>query len=251
LSAARALGWLIVALGLSIAAPTVRAQDGLVIDLSETFVPITTGFSGTRLLLYGVTDGASDVVVVVRGFRVYQTVRKKERLLGIWVNRRQLTFERVPAFYTMAASGPLDVVMDKDERKKHEVGLENISVAVEEGQKAAVDVDVFREALLRAKIKQGLYYPVPRSVSLVGNRLFRTSLVFPVNVPVGVYVTDVYLTKNGKVVEQKTTFIEVRKFGLEAQIFEFARSNSLAYGVFAILIAALAGWIAAVALRKT
>ena len=221
------------------------------IDLSETFVPITTGFSGTRLLLYGVTDGNSDVVVVVRGFRIYQTVRKKERLLGVWVNRRQATFERVPAFYTMASSGPLDLVMNKDERAKHEVGLEYISISLEQGQKVAADVDVFREALLRAKIKQGLYYPVPRSVSLIGNRLFRTSLVFPMNVPVGVYVADVYLTKDGKVVEQKTTFIEVRKFGLEAKIFEFARSNSLAYGVFAILIAVMAGWIAAVALRKT
>ena len=47
------------------------AGDGratpLVADLSDYLVAITTGFSGTNVLLFGAIDEPGDVVVVVRG----------------------------------------------------------------------------------------------------------------------------------------------------------------------------------------
>jgi hypothetical protein len=39
----------------------------LVADLSAHEISITTGFTGTELILFGATEGEGEVVVVVRG----------------------------------------------------------------------------------------------------------------------------------------------------------------------------------------
>ena len=41
--------------------------QGLVADASRHLVAITTGFVGTKVLLFGATEGEGDVIIVVRG----------------------------------------------------------------------------------------------------------------------------------------------------------------------------------------
>ena len=64
----------------------VGAAEPLVADLSKHLVAITTGFAGTDVLLFGAVEGDGDVVVVVRGPNHTETVRRKQRQFGIWVN---------------------------------------------------------------------------------------------------------------------------------------------------------------------
>jgi len=44
--------------------------------------------------------------------------------------------------------------------------------------------------------------------------------------------------------------LRVAKAGLGAEIYQFAHRNSALYGIIAILIALLAGWLAGVVFRK-
>ena len=71
---------------------------------------ITTGFAGTNVLLFGAVDGQGDVVVVVRGPDRPVTIHRKSRVLGIWANTAQMTFERAPSFYAVASSRPLNEI---------------------------------------------------------------------------------------------------------------------------------------------
>ncbi|HEV3177595.1 MAG TPA: TIGR02186 family protein, partial [Stellaceae bacterium] len=57
---------LLASLGLAAASGPARAQ-ALVADLTNHLVAITTGFTGTSVVLFGATDGNGDVIVVVRG----------------------------------------------------------------------------------------------------------------------------------------------------------------------------------------
>src|ERR1700730_18154027 len=88
-------------------APPTRAED-LVADLTGHLIAITTGFTGASVVLFGATDGPGDIVVSVRGPEREMTVRRKERIVGIWINTDDLTFAKVPSFYDIAASRPLD-----------------------------------------------------------------------------------------------------------------------------------------------
>ena len=76
-------------------------------------------------------------------------------------------------------------------------------------------------------------------------------MFFPANVPTGSYTVEVYLFRDRKAVMTQRTPLTVHKIGLEADIFNFAHQQSALYGIIAIVIALMAGWLAGVMFRKT
>ena len=251
----RALRILIALLigGLGAAAP---AAD-LVVDMSQSEVEISTAFAGSNLLLFGATEADGHVVVVVRGPLGVETVRRKERIAGIWINREEVRFANAPAFYWIAASGPIESVLNEDQRARFQIGIEDLVLVPRDQREFDPKVRAFRDALVRNKQEQGLYQVDPSWVDFVGGqvfkggRLFRTDIRFPANVPLGVYIIDVYLARDGVVSAERPRFIQVRKSGFEAAIFNFAHLNSFAYGLVAVFIAASAGWLGSLAFRRS
>ncbi len=245
--------WALVVTG-SMAVGQARAQnpaDEVTVDLSEPVVQITAGFAGTDLLVFGVAPGAGDIVVVVRGPEQNEIVRRKERVFGIWMNREEIEFRKVPAFYVMASNRSLDQFMPGGVADIFQIGLENLQLDPSpEDVERLPDWDEFRHGFLRNKQRQGLYRWDPLNLIFKNNRLFRTTVPFPANVAVGAFSIEVYLIRKGELVAQETQLLNVRKFGVEASVFSFAHRHSLAYGVIAVLIAALAGWVANAAFRR-
>ena len=84
----------------------VRAAE-LVSGLSTDLIQITSSFTGTDFVIFGAIDPPrtpanatmQDLVVVIRGPTLDMTVRRKERILGIWVNREQVAFSGLPGYY--------------------------------------------------------------------------------------------------------------------------------------------------------
>ena len=224
-------------------APLLRAQD-LVIDLSNPVVAITAGFSGTDLLLFGATSQKGDVVVVVRGPQENHVVRVKERVAGVWVNGDEVTFTDVPFYYAIAANRPINEFVPAEEANIHQIGTEHLLFKPLVTHDQIDDPAPFAAALLRIKEGQNLYAERPNSLSFLGHGLFRTDIHFPANVSVGTYGIDVYLFRDGELIDTQTSLLNIRKFGVEASIFDFAHRYSLAYGILAVLVAAAAGWFA-------
>jgi uncharacterized protein (TIGR02186 family) len=220
------------------------------VDLADPVVQITAGFSGTDLLLFGVAPGEGDIVIVVRGPIHDQTVRKKDQVLGVWVNKDEITLEDVPAYYAMASNRSLDEFLPGGIANIHQIGLENLQFHPKDKSRTDEDWDHFRHALLRNKQHQNLYTWDPLPLIFKGNRLFRTKIRFPANVSVGTFGIETYLIRKGELVDSHTTLLNVRKFGVEARVYDFAHRHSFAYGILAIAIACLAGWAANAAFRK-
>lgn len=241
--------------GLAFLVASPLAARELVVDLSEPVVRVTTGFTGSKLLLYGHAAGPGDVIVVVRGPQADKTVRKKERIVGIWANRGAMTFNAVPGFYTISSNKPIAEILGGEQRAYHQIGTDYLPLAAEEESldpgPSRREVIAYREALIRNMERDGLFSTQTGNLLFLGNGLFRTRIAFPANVPIGTYGIDVYLVRDNEVVAFETTLLSVRKFGLEAEIYDLAQRHSLAYGVLAILIAAGAGWIASAAFRKS
>ena len=239
---------LVLLLGCGLSPAAGRAAE-LVADLSDHLVAVTTGFVGTRLLLFGAVEGQGDVIVVTRGPDRSVTVRRKDRVAGIWMNRDQLTFHEVPAFYAVAASRPLDAIASEAELTRHRIGLERLRVTAVGGH-APGEVARFHDALVRLKLNDGLYRSTVSQVEFLGTQLFRTSIVFPANVPTGKYDVAVFLLRGGQVVSAQTSPLFVSKIGIGATISDFAHDEAAAYGVVAILVALAGGWLAAVAFNR-
>ncbi|MDP3524862.1 MAG: TIGR02186 family protein, partial [Hoeflea sp.] len=111
-------------------------------------------------------------------------------------------------------------------------------------------VTEFREALRRIKQADGLYQRDPTGVRFISKSLFRASVRLPANIPVGQHKVRAVLYKNGEFVMERQIPLRVVKTGLEQFIFNFAHLHGLAYGVFAVFLAALTGWLSSLMFRK-
>jgi uncharacterized protein (TIGR02186 family) len=224
-----------------------RAQS-LVFDLSTHLIEITTGFAGTDMLLFGVTEGEGDVVVVLRGPATDTTVRRKSRIAGIWINTSKMVFGGAPAFYRVASSRPLSEIAPAI-RARHQLGTEYLRFAPPPGADPA-EVAEFRDGLLRSKERHRLYSVREGEVSFLGPRLFRTRVALPANVPPGSYTAEVLLVKGGQVIAAQTTPMFVSKIGIGADAYEFAHAHAAVYGILTVIFAVLAGWGAGVFFRR-
>lgn len=244
----RAATLLLLALTL-LAAAAAGARAELVAALSNHLVAVSTGFSGTDVLLFGTTDGSGDVVVVVRGPDSVVTVHRKGRAWGIWMNEADLAFSKVPGFWSIASSRPIDSILADGVAEFHGLGLPWLQFEPLENTSQR-RIAEFRDALIRTKQRAGLFSEEPGPIAFLGQRLFRTDIWIPANAPIGTYTVSVFLIRDGEVVSAETTPLVVGKVGFEARVFDFAQKQSLGYGVLAVLVAALAGWLASLAFRK-
>ena len=217
-----------------------RAQQ-LVADLTSHLVAITTGFTGTSVVLFGAIEGGGDIVVVVRGPEGETVVRRKSRVAGIWLNTRSVAFDNVPSFYAVLANKPVDEIVPANLRQLHEIGIDNLKLNPAEKAKAA-DITEFRAALIEEEQRGGFYDKQPGTVNFLGDKLFRASLDFPATVPTGTYSIQVFLMRKGDIVAAQTTPLIISQTGLEADINDFAQNRSLLYGLVAVAMAAMAGW---------
>jgi uncharacterized protein (TIGR02186 family) len=244
-----ALGGLAVALLLATVGPA-RGVQTLVADLSEHLVAITMGFAGAEVLLFGAIDGPGDVVVVVQGPKREVRMHRKSRVLGVWANTATMTFESVPSYYAVNASGPLDEIALPQVRARQQMGLDQLRIDLPRAKASPNVADAWRAALIRAKQREGHYQDATGDVTFLGDRLFRADIRFPANVPTGSYTVETYLLREGRVVSAQTTPLIVGKVGMEADLFDFAYERPALYGLVAILIALVAGWLAHSVFRK-
>jgi uncharacterized protein (TIGR02186 family) len=242
----RTLSIALALLGLAFA--PARAQP-LVADLSDHLIAITAGFAGTDVLLFGATEGEGEVVVILRGPDNPVVVRRKSRVLGIWINRERVTFTGAPSFYRVAASRPLEEITTPALRARHQLGLDTLRLVPERNLRPD-RLEEFRAGLIRNKQRQELYATEVGRVSFLGPRLFRTRIYLPANVPPGSYTVEVLLVRNGQVIAAQTTPMFVSKTGIGAEVYDFAHRHAAVYGLIAVLLAATGGWSASVIFRK-
>ncbi len=230
-------------------APASALASALVVDLSSNQIEITTNFTGTNLLLFGAIDRKGDVVVVVRGPRRTEVVRRKERVAGIWINRAAVTFESVPGYNFVASSRPLEQIASEETLQRLQIGSERLRLQPVGSANSAL-ASSFRKGLIDLKKRKALYTDMPGNVSIRSEKLFRADLNFPSNVPTGSYTAEIYHFDGGKPVSVNRTQLSVQKAGVEEAIYNYAHDHSAIYGIVAILIALFAGWLGGVIFRK-
>ena len=157
-------------------------------------------------------------------------------------------FDDVPGFYAVAASRPLHEILTFDMLDRYQLGIGELKLPV-----TARPRPTSRTMPALCCGSASAWDSMPTRVghiSFIGDRLFRTSFAFPSTVPTGIYNVDVYLVRDGKIVDAQSFPLLVNRAGFSADIYNFAHRNGLAYGVIAVLTALIFGWIAHLAFRR-
>ncbi|MCV3272222.1 TIGR02186 family protein [Roseobacter sinensis] len=232
------------------------AAEDIVLGLSKDTVSIDTSFDGSEILIFGAVkreapipdDPRLQVIVTVAGPDETFTVRRKEKVLGIWVNTDAVEIDRAPSFYAVSTSTLLGLSLSETEDLRHRVSIPRAIRSV--GAPDTIeDATRFTEALIRIKSRSNQYQLNEGTVSVDEQTLFRTAIELPAALTEGDYQTRIFLTRGGKVVSKYETSIYVRKVGLERWLFRLSRENALLYGIMSIAIAIAAGWSASAVFR--
>lgn len=230
-------------------------QEEIVLGLSQNRVAITARFDGSDILIFGAVKRetaipASDlnVIITVQGPEAPVLVRRKERRFGIWINTAAVEVDSAPSFYAVVSSGPLAEVIKNIENQRHKITVERAIRSV--GAPAELgDAQDFTEALMRIQRANGNYQLLENAVEIDQQTLFRSSIALPSNLTEGSYKARIFLTREGNVISDFETEIDVRKVGLERFLFNLAQEQALLYGLLSIVIAIFAGWGASAAFR--
>jgi uncharacterized protein (TIGR02186 family) len=238
-----------------LAGATPATAEKLVFALSNHRVLINSSFTGAELVLFGTVEPngparerpSYDIVVTVTGPRQDLVTRRKERVLGIWVNAASRTFAEAPTYLAVLSNRDLELIAGADTRRRLQIGLANTVLSAGNG---SVDDDPFRAALLRLNVDHGLYREDPKAVTFLTPNLFRAAITLPASSPIGLYRVEVRLFQEGQQLASQESFLEIVKVGFESLVATEAREHGLLYGIATVALAVLTGWLAAIVFRR-
>ena len=179
------------------------------------------------------------------------TVQKKEKVFGVWVNTQKINYINAPKYLNILSNRDINDILNQRTRKIAEIGLNNLNVRIQPGKVVSIEKEkIWRKALTRNMLKSKLWSLNENSVYLNKNVLFRSYLTLPSNVPTGIFNVKILHYRNNKLISKETSTINVLKSGISAEIYNIAQNYSTLYGIFAVLLAVLIGWITNLIFRK-
>jgi uncharacterized protein (TIGR02186 family) len=192
------------------------------------------------------------LVVTVAGPRETMRTRRKERVLGIWINTETREFVRAPSYLSILSNRPVTDIANQEVLRRLQIGLDNYLMPQRFGSDLGDTArdDPFRRAFVRLEIQQGLYREDGTAVTFLTPTVFRAAIPLPANVPTGGYSIDVKLFANGALVASATSALEVIKTGIEQYVADAARDHGLLYGFATALMALFIGWFGSVVFRR-
>lgn len=252
----------VIAATIAFAAALMPARaEKLVLSLSTHRVAVTSSFVGADLVLFGTIEPDQprmalrtdyDIVATVTGPRATLRTRRKERVLGVWVNVDAREFIRVPSYLAVLTNRPAADITDADTARRLQLGLNQIILTQRIGADFADTVpdDPFRVNFIKLKKEASQYRETANGVTFLTPTVFRVAIPLPADVATGGYSVDVKLFANRQLVTRNNTALEVIKTGFEQYVFEASMNHGLLYGVVAAMMALFIGWAGSVVFRR-
>ncbi len=228
------------------------ARDPILVpEVSQHEIQLRQGFTGTELLLFGAIlsrDGTRaardyDIVVVLKGPTQSIVLREKSKVAGIWINTASTELRSAPSYYAVASSRPIAEIVDDKTAAIYELGLSWLQLSPIGAIDPAEQLR-FSKGLVDLNQRGGLYREAPDGVSVKEQVLYQARIFLPSSVPIGTYTAETFAISNGRVVASASSEVEVRKLGFERAIANFAEDQSFLYGLAAVMLSVMMGWIA-------
>lgn len=236
---------------LAFAALSAQRDPILVPEVSQHEIRVRQGFTGTEMLLFGAIldpDGRRarqtyDIVVVLKGPTQPILLREKTKQFGIWVNADSTAFRSAPSYFAVASSRPIGEIVDERTAAIYELGLDFLQLS----PSGAIDPEEqtrFTSGLVDLRRRQGLYQENGNGVTISDGVLYQARIAVPSNVVTGRYTAETFAITRGRVIASAIAEVEVTKTGFERLVSDRAQDSSMLYGLFAVGLSLLMGWLA-------
>lgn len=215
------------------------AENQLSIDLAYDHVDITTGFTGSSVVVFGTKPERGDLAVVLEGPKKEVIIRKKESVFGAWLNRRWLEYKNIPLYYDYA----MEEGGDEARLNDHGIGQAALRFKPDITRYDDEEVKNFHKALIELRQNSGLYATSAKTIKTIKDGLFRINFELPSNVPKGEYTVKAFTVNDSKVLQETEKTFKIAQVGFSFDIFQFAKDSAFLYGVLCVVVAFVAGWV--------
>lgn len=256
--------WLAILSAWFMLAPAQAAE--IAIALTNDHVEVDTGFSGARLTLFGAISGIEapaasagvDIISVIRGPTTQFQIRRLLKRGPIWIPGNTHAIKDAPGLYLTNANRPITDIAPLPDQAAYRLGADFLIIDATQDHnetpiaaQSGVHNNVFAKAFVSEAKDAGLYRDRIGGVEFKKGALFAINVDIPANTPVGEYSVAVYLYQDGVLLGRDEAELVVNKVGIERRIFDLAHNQPVTYGILSVVISLFAGWMAALAFRKS
>ncbi|QWR76986.1 TIGR02186 family protein [Candidatus Magnetomonas plexicatena] len=221
----------------------------LTLNMDKSVIPIDAFYKGNTLTVTGSVESGHDVVVRVTSPRENESFMVKEKSIHLfWMNKYKVNVTKVHNTYMLLSSKGIDDVLPAAEKSKYSLGYDAIKKSVDiKGDDTEDDKDTLFSEFIKLKEKGKLYVVSGHSVTLTpsseGKNNYSVTVKFPYQVPMGSYNVDVYAVKDGLITQRVTGSVKIRLVGIGRKISDMAMTHGGVYGLLAVLIALITGYV--------
>ncbi len=241
------LFFLILAM-LAVASPAV-AQQVLDVSITPPTIAIGAVYDGGEVQVSGQLPVDCEAVVRVMGERSDLHLKKKGKVGGLlWMNLDTITVQNVPAVFIIQTAKEMNQILGPNAGSSNarKLGLEYLQeetrILPDSPDKAAL----FKE-FMKLKQSEGLYSSgkdlLRYGKTGATEKSFEVKVPIPARFPPGSYQVEVYAVNAGEIKGQASQPLEVKLVGLPALLFSFSFQNAALYGLFAVVVALVAGLV--------
>ena len=227
------------------ALPVFAAQT-LTCSVTPDNIPITFTYHGAQLTITGQSASTDDLIVTITSEPVDAALKYKEKVGGlVWMKKGTLEFKDAPRIYMLQSTADLSRILSGAELNRHLLGYDALRghIRIEDSAGKPADGKWFDE-YLKFKKQEKVYDiqegSIVRQHGPEGNT-YKVDVAWPYQAPPGIYTVNVLAVRDGKVVEQASTHLEVRSTGLVQALSKMAFDQAGLYGIMAVVIALFAG----------
>jgi len=229
----------------------------LVTDLSKKVISINVNFSGSKFHIFGavkrgISQNASidqppfDILIEVIGPPISLDLFKKDRIYGLWINRKIHSFENIPSFYSISGTKSTEKIISKTAKRKSRIGLFQ---QIPASGNSSIEDSLLKKLKLTEKSKS-TYKQESKPIIFLENTLFSTEINLPTDLTEGNYLVRIHLIRFKEVIATQEDIIFVKKVGIEQWVHYLAHKKPAVYGLIAILMALTFGWIASIVFSR-
>jgi len=237
--------------GFGLALGEAHAATNLNVAMHPENIRMGAGFNGAQVLLSGKVPSDASVFVRIVGKSEDAKLKEKGRALGVlWMNMGSVEISNAPNIFLLYLPKEGEEMLAKGGVPG--IGLQSLHKQVEIVAEDA-DKDVIFDEFLKLKEKAGLYGTFANAVQYGSEKgdlkSFKATLTLPAALPQGRYTVKVLAVENGAVAASDDLVLDAHEVGLPSWITTFAFDHGTLYGIFAVVVAVIAGLLTGVIFR--
>ena len=227
---------------------TVRAD----LRLTPSTINIGIFFAGQRVRVSGTIPVGSKAVLEVIGNRIEEQLLRKAQRWDIWMNVGEIDIENAPSLY-FALSTDQDAFGEQGDKNLFGYTTLRKRITFVGDVQGLARSDVFQE-FIDLKESENLYSLLPSALKVTPSSEKQLNVegffTIPPRVAPGDYQLRLSVYKEDRIVRSESTRLTVKMVGLPAFLADLAHNHGSVYGIFAIVLAVIFGFMVGFIFRR-